>query len=235
MKASDYCHHEQFMSSFSSASYSKDDGQDTKSPTWFLSWGNSSRRNRAIRCEWGNTSWQIGASWCWSSKRSKATTINHRKRWNRIRIVSGIKIFVNRANDQVRKRQTNFDCFRKLKNSLWFWRMFMVVKMKSAVFMGKNYLNNCQSITKTTDLNLKQMFDTSTRSVSEQDEISGLETVGWENHSLKYLSLVVEHRIINLECRKVYVFIDSVLCLGKILQNPESNDAWEQRFGWLKT
>ena len=39
------------------------------------------------------------------------------------------------------------------------WRMFMTVTMESAVFMGKNYLNNCQSIVNTTDLTLKKMFD----------------------------------------------------------------------------
>ena len=31
----------------------------------------------------------------------------------------------------------------------------------------------------TTDLTLEQMFDISTRLVSEQNEISGLETIGW--------------------------------------------------------
>ena len=79
------------------------------------------------------------------------------------------------------------------------------------------------------------MFDISTKLVSEQDDISGLETIGWENHSWKYLSLIGEERIINLQRTKVYVFSDSVLCLGKILQNPESNDAWEQRLGWIKS
>ena len=63
------------------------------------------------------------------------------------------------------------------------------------------------------------MFDISTRLVSEQDEISGLETIGWENHSWKYLSLIDDERIINLQRTKVYVFSDSVLCLGKILEN----------------
>ena len=59
------------------------------------------------------------------------------------------------------------------------------------------------------------------------------ETIGWENHSWKYLSLIGDERIINLQRTKVYVFSDSVLCLGKILQNPESNEAWEQRLGWI--
>ena len=67
----------------------------------------------------------------------------------------------------------------------------MSVTMESAVFMGKNYLNNCQSIANTKDFTLKQMFDISTRLVSEQDEIFGAETIGWENHSRKYMSLIV--------------------------------------------
>ena len=79
------------------------------------------------------------------------------------------------------------------------------------------------------------MFDISTKLVSEQDEISGLEPTGWENHSWKYLSLIVDERIINLQRTKVYVFSDSVLCVGKILENSQSNDAWEQRLGWLKS
>ena len=99
--------------------------------------------------------------------------------------------FVNRVNDQVRKRQKRIPNVTEdgEKHSM-IWGMFMTVTMESAVFMGKNYLNNCQSITNTKDLTLKQMFDISTRLVSEQDEISGLETIGWENHSWKYLSLI---------------------------------------------
>ena len=110
----------------------------------------------------------------------------------------------------------------------------MTVTMESAVFMGKNHLNKCQSIANTTDLTLKLMFDISARLVSEQDEISGLETIGWENYSWKYLSLIGDERVISLQRTKVYVFSDSVLCLGKFLETTQSNDAWEQRLGWFK-
>ena len=61
--------------------------------------------------------------------------------------------------------------------------MYMAVTMGSAVFMGKNFRINQKSIVNTADLTLKQMFDISTKLVSEQEEISGLETIGWENHS----------------------------------------------------
>ena len=111
----------------------------------------------------------------------------------------------------------------------------MSVTLESAVLMEKNYLDNCHSIKNTKDLTLKQMFDISARLVSEQDEISGLETIGWENHSWTYLSLIGEERFINLQRTKVYVFSDSVLCLGTIYGNPQSNGAWEQRLVWFKT
>ena len=97
--------------------------------------------------------------------------------------------FLNRVNDQVRKRQKgcSINVTEDGEKHSMIWGMFMSVTMQSAVFMGKNYLNNCHSIANTKDLTLKQMFDISTRLVSEQDEISGLETIGWENHSWKLL------------------------------------------------
>ena len=102
--------------------------------------------------------------------------------------------FLNRVNDQVRKRQKRSSMHvteNDEKHSV-IWGMFMSVTLESAVFMGENYLNNCQSIANTTDLTLKQMFDISARLVSEPDEISGVETNGWENHSWTYLSLVMK-------------------------------------------
>ena len=86
------------------------------------------------------------------------------------------------------------------------WRMFMFVTMESVVFMGKFFWAIVNRSSK------------------------------WlENHSWKYLFLFGNERIINLQCSKVYVFSDSVLCLGKIQENPQWNDAWEQRLGWFKT
>ena len=99
--------------------------------------------------------------------------------------------------------------------------------------MGKNFENNQNSIVNTADLTLKEMFDISAKLVAEQDETSGLETFGSGKHSWKYLSLIGDERIINLQRTKVYVFSDSVLCLGRIHQNPESNEAWKKRIDWI--
>ena len=101
--------------------------------------------------------------------------------------------------------------------------------------MGKNFQDNQNSIVNTTDLTLKSMFDISAKLVAEQDEIPGSETIGWEKHSWKYLSLIGEERIINLQRATVYVFSYSVLCLGKIHQNPDANEAWKKRIEWITT
>ena len=135
--------------------------------------------------------------------------------------------FVNRVNDQARKRQKRIsNVAGDGEEHSMIWGMFMIVTMESAVFMGKNFQNNQNFFVNIADLTLKQMFDISAKLMTEHDEISGLETIGWENHAWKYLSLIGDERIINLQHTEVYVFSDSVLCLEKIHQNPESNEAW---------
>ena len=41
--------------------------------------------------------------------------------------------------------------------------------------------------------------------------------------------MIGDETIINLQRAKVYVFSDSVLCLGRIHQHPKANEAWKQR------
>ena len=144
--------------------------------------------------------------------------------------------FVNRVNDKVRKRQ------RRMSNVAGegeehsiLWGMFMAVTMNAATFMGKNFQDNQNSIMNTTDLTLKKMFDISAKLVSEQDEVFKVDTILWEKHSWKYLSLIGDETVINLQRTKVYVFSDSVLCLGRILQHPDSNEAWKKRIEWIMT
>ena len=61
--------------------------------------------------------------------------------------------------------------------------MLMAATMNAATFMGKNFLDNQNSIKNSTDLTLKKMFDISAKLVGEQDEISNVETIHWEKHS----------------------------------------------------
>ena len=49
------------------------------------------------------------------------------------------------------------------------------------------------------------------------------------------LSLINDLVVIGLQSAKVYVFSDSVLCLGKVLQHPECNEAWKNRVAGART
>ena len=78
------------------------------------------------------------------------------------------------------------------------------------------------------------MFDISEKLIVEQsDEIFGVSQISWENSPWKHLFLVNDEEVVSLSHAKVYVFSDSVLCLGKVNQNPTSKTVWEGQLGWF--
>ena len=95
--------------------------------------------------------------------------------------------------------------------------------VKCGDFHVKEFLKNFE------DLTFKKMFDVTGQLVNNQDEITGLDKILYQKNSWTRLPLIGEETVINLQSTKVYVFSDSVLCLGKIDQNPESNEAWKNR------
>ena len=79
------------------------------------------------------------------------------------------------------------------------------------------------------------MFDISEQLIVEQsDEIFGVSQISWENCPCKQVSLVNVGEVISLSHAKVYVFSDSVLCFGKVKQNPTSNTVWERQLEWFR-
>ena len=79
------------------------------------------------------------------------------------------------------------------------------------------------------------MFEISEQLILEQsDEIFGVSQIRWESSQWKQLSLVNDEEVISFSHAKVYVFSDSVLCLGKTNQNPTSSTAWERQLDWFK-
>ena len=99
----------------------------------------------------------------------------------------------------------------------------------ATTFMGKNF--SCfQSVVKNHEsLTLKQMFDVTAQLVNNQEEISCLDKILYGKNSWTRLSLIDDELVINLQRTEVFIFSDSVLCLGKVLQHPESNEAWKNR------
>ena len=115
------------------------------------------------------------------------------------------------------------------------WGMFMATTLNAATFMGKEF-STIQSFVKNHEnLTLKQMFDVTAQLVNNQEEIHVLDKIQWDKNSWKRLSLIGDETVINLQSTEVYVFSDSVLCLGRVLQHPDSNEAWKNRVTGIQT
>ena len=143
--------------------------------------------------------------------------------------------FVNKVKDQVRNRQKRMSSIAESgdEHSI-IWGMFMATTLNAATFMGKNF-STIQSVVKNHEsLTLKQMFDVTAQLVNNQEEINCLDKILYGKNSWTRLSLIEDEVVINLQSTKVYVFSDSVLCLGKVLQHPESNEAWKNRVAGVR-
>ena len=120
------------------------------------------------------------------------------------------------------------------KRSIIWW-MFMTSTLEASIFMGKEYSENLRPIKNAGNITIKQMFDKSGKLiVGQSDLISGVTQINWKDPSWKQLSLVRDAEVISLSHAKVYVFSDSVLCFGKMHQNPLSNTVWEELLSWFK-
>ena len=144
--------------------------------------------------------------------------------------------FVNKVNDQVRKRQKRMsNVAGSGEEHSIIWGMFMAATMNAATFVGKNFKNNQKFHYEYNRSHLEENVRHICKIGGEQDEIFNVDRIHWEKHSWKHLSLVGDETVINLQRAKVYVFSDSVLCLGRVHQHPQSNEAWKDRIGWIVT
>ena len=110
----------------------------------------------------------------------------------------------------------------------------MAATMNAATFMGKNFSTIRNFIMNSEDLTLKQMFEITAKLVSgKMRSMVWTEFIG--KNSWRQLSLIGDETVINLQSTTVYVFSDSVLCLGRIHQHPESNEAWKKRIEGITT
>ena len=162
----------------------------------------------------------------------KPETVNHQEEADSETFVMGSDAaeFVNKVKDQVRNRQKRMSNVAESgeKHST-IWGMFMAATMNAAAFMGKNFSTTQNFTMNFEDLTLKPIFDVTAQLVNDQEEIHGLDKIHWEKNSWKRLSLIGDGTVINLQNLKVYVFSDSVLCFGRVLQHPDSNEAWKNR------
>ena len=100
---------------------------------------------------------------------------------------------------------------------------------------GKEFLYHAEYVVKSQESpTLKQMFDVTALLVNNEEEINCLDKILYGKNSWTHLSLIHDEVVINLLSTKVYVFSDCVLCLGKVLQHPECNEAWKNRVAGVR-
>ena len=147
-KASENYYHEQFMDSFSSASYSKwDDDRAWSSQEWKTDIETYELSGRPVKISWkmirkvrpgheeirlDGTAQSVRNEEALRDRSGRPDDINSQEEARPQQFVIGndetelelcveSRSFVNRVNDQVRKRQKIFKCYRKWrKNILWF-------------------------------------------------------------------------------------------------------------------
>ena len=141
----------------------------------------------------------------------------------------GLHRDVNDAHRAGANRLQNKQTFYNLEN-------VCVFNIASICIHGEEILRQLAFHQNFEDLTMKQMFDIFEKLISEQsDAIYGVKTINWENSSRKQLSLIGDEQVISLLHTNLYVFSDSVLCLGKMNEKPQSNSVWEDRLTWFKS
>ena len=143
--------------------------------------------------------------------------------------------FVNKVRNQVRIRQKRMSSLAEDCTEISIiWGMFMATTLNAATFKGKNYSTMQNIVQNEENLTLKQMFDVTAQTIHNEEEIYCLDKIVYQKNSWTQLSLINDPVIISLQSTKVYVFSDSVLCLGKVLQHPECNEAWKNRVAGVR-
>ena len=145
--------------------------------------------------------------------------------------------WLNRVNGRFRKmlNRSPEDAMQDIDKRFMIWWRLMSSTLEASVFKRKNYSDNWQSIKKYwANFNVRQMFEISEQLILEKSDGIWVSLISWESSPWKQLSLVNDEQVISLSHAKAYVFSDSVLCLGKMNQNPASNTVWERQLERFK-
>ena len=102
----------------------------------------------------------------------------------------------------------------------------MIVTQQTAVHLGNANLGNLNSTKNQPQRTVKHLFDVTIKLVKDQKEFQGFSMINWQEHSWKRTTLLTD-REVRLSTAKAYVFSDSVLCMGRISENPV--EAWEKK------
>ena len=108
--------------------------------------------------------------------------------------------------------------------------------MQAAIYVGKNYSENLHSATDEKPT-VHKLFDVTQKLISEQNlEISGVSELSWGISTWEKLTLVNDGRGDQAhEGKSLCILRDSVICVGKVREYPQSDVDCEKIVEWFES
>ena len=103
--------------------------------------------------------------------------------------------------------------------------------LQAAVHLGIDYVENLHSTENQLKRTLKQLFNVTGKLIRDQKEIQGKSVINWQPQTWQKTTLHLD-KAVQLSTAKTYVFSDSVLCMGRISENPVK--AWKEKIDWFQ-
>ena len=113
--------------------------------------------------------------------------------------------------------------------NLAIWGQFKNATLQAAVFLGQDYDANLRYVKHTRWETAGQLFRETEKLVRGQTETSGISTIDFQDSRWMSTSLL-HSRAYQYSTAKAYVFSDSVLCLGKMGDDPI--ESWKSKIQW---
>ena len=107
------------------------------------------------------------------------------------------------------------DQMEDLNVNLAIWRKFVNTTLRSAVHLGKDYDTNLRCVKNYHWKTTGQLVRKTERLISGQTETTGISLTNFQD-SMWVSTSLLHSRAYQCSTAKVYVFSDSVLCLGKM-------------------
>ena len=118
------------------------------------------------------------------------------------------------------------DPMSDLNVNMAIWGMFMNTSLRAAVHLGKDYDKNLRFVKNYLWKTTGQLFRETEKLISGQTEITDINLINFQD--FRWVSTRLLHsRAYQYSTAKVYVFSDSVLCLGKMRDNPF--ESWKKQ------
>ena len=121
------------------------------------------------------------------------------------------------------------DPMNDLDVNMAIWGIFLNATLRAAVHLGQDYEVNLRCAKKNLWNSVRQIFRETGKLISDQNEITCFRTLVFQDATWMQTSLLCD-KAFQITNTKAYVFSDSVLCVGKMGDDPLAT--WKSKIKW---